>query len=217
MLALTVVALLVAPLAATAASGLPPTVTMVPETAGPGADVEISGLDFPANQTIDLQLTTTAGPVHLGTANTVDGGYFRQSVTLPVDAPAGFWELRATAPDGSVAVHLFEATDAAAITEAAEAASLAAQTSGGGNSIGDIAVMLVFALLIAGIGGAIYYVYYQSKMGDTQPGMSMGADPIWSGSAGQEAPESTATDEPAWRTAAAAAPDAQQAPSPTSR
>jgi len=49
-LALTFVALLVTPIAAMAASGLPATVAMNPESAGPGTTVEITGLDFPSGQ-----------------------------------------------------------------------------------------------------------------------------------------------------------------------
>jgi hypothetical protein len=201
-LALTFVALLVTPIAAMAASGLPATVTMIPEAAGPGATVEVTGLDFPANQAVQLQLTTTAGAVHLGTATTADGGYFREVVTLPGDAPPGLWELRASGPDGSVAAHVFEAGEAVVAVETAELSTdpaLAALSSG--NSTSDIVVMLVFALLIAGVGGGIAYVYYQSKLGDNQPGMSAGADPIWSGGGNEQELESMATDEPNLKTA----------------
>lgn len=201
-LALTVAALLVAPMAASAASGLPASVTMAPEAAGPGASIEVTGLDFPSNQAVDLQLTTTAGPVHLGTATTVDDGYFRQAFTLPQDAPAGYWELRATASDGSVAVHLFESSAAVQLAAAADTAS-GTVASSSGNSAGDIMVMLVFALLSAGVGGGAFYVYYQSKLAGVQPGMSDGADPIWSGAATEADtdPSATATDEPTWTAA----------------
>lgn len=184
-LALTFVALLVTPIAATAASGLPATVTMNPESAGPGTTVEITGLDFPAGQAVQLQLTTTDGAIHLGTATPEEGGYFRHVVTLPLDAPPGFWELRATGVDGSMAVHVFEAGEVAPALggeEAVAADGEVAEASTSGNSASDIAVMLVIALLIAGVGGGIWYVWYQSKIGDLQPGMSAGEDPIWSGS-----------------------------------
>src|SRR5687768_3636258 len=109
MLALALVALSFPVAAATAASGLPPTIAMNPETAGPGATVEIVGLDFPAEGAIELQVTTTAGPVSLGTTVASEGGYFRQAVTLPLDVEPGFWEVRATGPGGAAAVHIFEA------------------------------------------------------------------------------------------------------------
>lgn len=208
-LALAFTALLVAPVATLAASGLPATITMLPEEAGPGASVEITGLDFQPNQTVDLQLTTTAGPVELGTATTVEGGYFRQAVTLPADAPIGYWEVRATDADGSVAVHLFESVEAAA-PAAAETVSSEAEAAGG-NSAGDLIVMLVFALLIAGVGGGVAYVVYQNRVGSRQPGMSAGADPIWSSSAALADPEATATEEPTW---IAAQPNAQLGETP---
>lgn len=200
-LALVFTALLVTPLVALGASGLPATVTMNPEAAGPGSTVEITGLEFPANQAVDLQLTTTAGPMPLGSATTEEGGYFRQEVVLPADAPIGYWELRASAPDGSVAVYLFEADSGAIAAAAVAPAETSTAAAAGENSLGDIIVMLVFALLIAGVGGAILYVYVQSKGGTGQPGMSEGADLIWSGGSSQEDPEQSSSDEPAWKTA----------------
>ncbi len=56
-LVLAFVALLVAPLAASASSGLPSTVTMYPETAGPGTTVELTGLDFPGDAIVEVELT----------------------------------------------------------------------------------------------------------------------------------------------------------------
>jgi hypothetical protein len=176
MLALVIVALLVTPFVAVAASGLPPTISLAPESAAAGSVVEVTGLDFPAGQPVEVQVTTTAGVATLATVTTEEGGYFRQAVTLPADAPPGFWELRATAPDGSVAVHMFEAAPAAAV--AVEAPPQ--ETSTSGNSLSDIVVMLIFALVIAGVGGGIWYVWYMSRLGDRQPGMSLGEDPIWS-------------------------------------
>ena len=108
MLVLAIVALSV-PVAASAASGLPPTIAMNPEAAGPGTVVEIVGLDFPPDGAIELKVTTTAGPVSLGTTVATHGGYFRQAVTLPPEVAPGFWELRATGPGGATAVHIFEA------------------------------------------------------------------------------------------------------------
>ena len=134
-LALTFVALLVNPIAAMAASGLPATITMTAESAGPGATVEVTGVDFPTNAAVELQLSTADGTVHLGTATTTDGGYFREVLTLPVGAPVGSWELRAAAPDGSNATLAFAvaATDATAPEPAVAAPR--------GNSLADIVVI----------------------------------------------------------------------------
>jgi hypothetical protein len=196
-LALTFVALLVTPIAAMAASGLPATITMNSESAGPGATVEVTGLDFPANTAVELQLTTADGAAPIGTATTADGGYFREVLTLPANAPAGTWQIEASAPDGSNATLAF--TVAAAELVSSDAAAVVASE---GNSLADIVVMIIIAGLIAAVGGGILYVWNQSKVGDAQPGMSTGADPIWSGQAskGQE-PEATSTDEPVWKTA----------------
>ena len=184
-------ALLVMASAAVAASGLP-AVSMDPASAEPGSEVEVTGLDFPSGQAVELQLTTTSGPVHLATLTTEEGGYFRQSVTLPTDVAPGPWELRATAPNGMVAVHSFEAGNAPpAVHPADEAAGDPAtettvatatdQTTPRGNSAADIMVMLVFAVLIAAVGGAFVFAWNQTHGSTRQPGMGAGDDPIWSG------------------------------------
>jgi hypothetical protein len=203
-LALTFVALVVTPIAAVAASGLPATITMTPEHAGPGASIEVAGIDFPANAAVEIQLTTVEGAVYLGTATTADGGYFRESVVLPVDATAGTWELRAIGADGAdgaVAVHPFQAGQAAVAAEGTTAEAATASAAATGNSTGDIIVMLVFAVLIAGVGGGIAYVYHQTKHGHEQPGMSVGEDPIWGGASDEPEPALASTDEPVWSTA----------------
>ena len=193
-------ALLVMASAAVAASGLPATVSMDPASAEPGSEVEVTGLDFPSGQAIELQLTTISGPVHLATVTTEEGGYFRQSVTLPTDVAPGPWELRAIAPNGMVAVHSFEAgTAPAAVHPVDEAAGDPAtetagdpatettvatatdQTTPRGNSAADIMVMLVFAVLIAVVGGAFVFAWNQTHGSTRQPGMGAGDDPIWSG------------------------------------
>lgn len=174
-LVLAFVALLVTPIAAGAASGLPATISLEPATAPAGSTVEVIGLDFPTGGEVDLQVTTTAGVVPLATVAADVGGYFRQAVTLPLDAPAGFWEIRATAADGSVAVSMLEAAPAPI-----DAVADAAPATAAGNSLSDIVVMLIFALVIAGVGGGTWYVWYMARMGEGQPGMSIGEDPIWS-------------------------------------
>ena len=186
MLALAFVTLLATPIAASAAAGLSPSISIDPADAGPGSSVDVIGLDFPAGQVVDLQLTTVEGEVRLSTATIESGGFFRETVALPAEFPAGFWELRAIAPDGSVAVHLFDAgvassgAAAAALADATIPSEGAAATAGG-NSAADILVMLVIALLIAGIGGGAVLAWYQVHRDDEQPGMSTGQDPFWSG------------------------------------
>lgn len=174
--------------AASAASGLPATITMNPAQAGPGSQVEILGLDFPAASEVELLLTTTAGPVPLATATTGEGGYFRQLVTFPADVAPGFWELRASAPGGVVAVSIFEAqVPAAAGGDAAVSAGsgAVAQPSSGALIDPNLVVLLVLLLLASAVGGAATFVWYQTHRRDSQPGMGSGDDPIWGGASGQ--------------------------------
>ena len=182
-MAFTFGALLLLPLAASAASGLPATITMQPASAGPGAIVEIVGLDFPASQAVQLQLTTTAGPVPLDAATTEAGGYFRHKVRLPADIAPGFWELRATGSDGSVAVHIFESgatVPASAAVAPVEVSALSVSSSGGASGA-NLLVLVVFMLLVGSIGGAAAFVYYRLNHVDEDPGMGAGDDPIWGG------------------------------------
>jgi hypothetical protein len=60
-----------------------------------------------------------------------------------------------------------------------------------GNSASDIIVMLIIAFLIAAVGGALTYAWYQTHGALRQPGMGAGDDPIWS----------NAGDEPIWSAA----------------
>jgi len=204
-LALTLVTLLIAPIASLASSGLPATVTMYPESAGPGEVVEVTGLDFPAEAAVELKLTTSASTVPLiGVTTSLDGS-FRELVTLPADAPPGVWELNATAPGGVVAAHAFDTTgmmDAAALAEADPATDATAETTAGsGNSIGDIAFMLVIAGVLGAISIAGMFAWLQVRADGPQPGMGAGSDLIWSGSESDAAPELTASEEPHWKAA----------------
>lgn len=192
-LVLTAVGLLTISSVAGADSGLPASITISPDGAQPGAEVQVAGLDFPSGQTVQLQLTTTAGAIALGTAVTEDGGYFRQNVTLPADIPPGFWELRATAPDGSVAVLIFESGAAAPALPADAAPPTVAEAAAEGFSGVDIMVMLVVALLVSGIGGAFAYAWFVIRREGRQPGMGAGDDPIWSGGHADEPLQSTST------------------------
>ena len=194
-LASTFVALLVSPIAAMAASGLPATIAMDPESAGPGQTVRVSGLDFPGEQAVELELSTPSGDRFLGTAITEAGGYFSERVTLPGDAETGTWELTASTADGTTVSYGFSAGAAAPPREEVPAETVVASS---GNSPSDIAVMLVVAVVLAAIIGGVGYVYLQAKSGHLQPGMAAGEDPFWSGKNQVSDPAKAATDEPAW-------------------
>lgn len=184
MLVLAFVALSYPLAAASAASGLPASIAMNSEDAGPGSVVEVVGLDFPPEGTIQLQVTTTAGPVLLGTTEATSGGYFRHPVTLPADVEPGFWELRATGPGGVTAVHIFEA---GAIAPVAAAAAPAAATSSSSLIDPNLVVTLVMLLLLIVIVCAAVFVYGVTHRPAGQKGMPVGDDPIWSG-AGSDLP-----------------------------
>ena len=76
---------------------------MDPPLAGPGQTVEITGLDFPGLEVVELRVVTGSGAVPLVDTVSADSGYFREIVTLPTGIEAGIWELRANALDGSAA------------------------------------------------------------------------------------------------------------------
>jgi hypothetical protein len=193
-LAMTIVSMLVMPLAAAAASGLPPTISMDPEAGGPGETVWVSGLNFPGDVAVELLLVTSTDSTFLGAATSEAGGYFTQRVTLPPDATAGDWQLVANTADGTSASYGF--TSGATVVDANVAAASAGSS---GNSMSDIMVMLVVAFVIAGVLGGIGYVWFQLRVAPNQTGMAVGDDPIWSGSKSAD-PAKTATDEPAWLT-----------------
>jgi hypothetical protein len=176
-----------------AASGMSAAIGMEPAAAQPGGEVEVIGLDFPTGQAVELEVATAAGPALLAIVTVAEGGYFRHPVTLPADAPGGAWELRATAADGTTAVHAFQAGPAQAMVGpvAPRADSAPEATTTQGNSASDIVVMLIIAFLIAAVGGAIAYAWYQTHGALRQPGMGAGDDPIWS----------NAGDEPIWSAA----------------
>jgi hypothetical protein len=184
-LALSVVLLCLISGVASATSGLPATLGMEPAAAGPGALVEVTGLDFPAGQAVDLQIATSAGPEHLASLTVAEGGYFRQPVTLPADVRMASG-LRAIAADRTTAVPPSGRVRA----DAAEPAPRRqhARTATRPGIAADIIVMLIIAFLIAAVGGALAYAWYQTHGALRQPGMGAGDDPIWS----------NAGDEPIW-------------------
>jgi hypothetical protein len=171
------------PLAASAASGLPASITMNPANASPGSVVEVVGLDFPPDGTVQLQVTTTAGPVIVGTIEATSGGYFRHPVTLPRDVEPGFWELRATGPGGVTAAHIFEAGDIAQAVEAAAPVATAAAPLIDPNLVTTLVMLLLMIVIVC----AAVFVYGVTHKQPGQAGMPVGDDPIWSG-AGSDGP-----------------------------
>ncbi len=185
-LALALATLLAMPALTVAQSGLPATISMYPESAGPGATVEVTGLDFPAASAVALQLATPAGTTTLATVAASEGGYFRQLVTLPAEAPAGAWTLEARAADGSRAEFAFGS--GAPVTAPPPAAVAVAATEAGGSSSADIMVMLVLAVVLGVVAIAALYTWRSMQAERSQPGMGAGDDLIWSGRCGRIPP-----------------------------
>jgi hypothetical protein len=197
-LALTLVSLLVAPLATLAQSGLPATISMYPETAGPGSTVEVTGIDFPPERVVEVQLTTPDGTVPLTTLITSPEGDFRRIMALPINAADGAWEVQATAADGDTAAYAFiTAPEVVAAADAADAAVVQPATTAG-NSSGDIALMLIIALMLGSAAFGAMIVYRQIR-NESPPGMGKGEDLIWGGGTSNAGPEQTATEEPHWK------------------
>jgi hypothetical protein len=194
-LALSLVALLLIPVVASASSGLPATVTMYPETAGPGEVVEVAGLDFPGRAPVEVQLTTAAGSVLVATATAAADGSFRELVTLPADRPDGLWELRASAAGDSLATYTFDPS-APAIGAGTDRSTT---TAGSGNSTTDVLVLLVIAVVLGAIVIAGMFAWRQVRGDGAHTGMGTGDDLIWSGGSRDATPELTATDEPYWK------------------
>ena len=192
-LALTLVSLLVVPLTALAQS---PVITMYPETAGPGSTVEIAGIDFPPDRVVEVQLATPDGTVPLTSATTSPEGDFRQIMALPLGVPEGAWELVATAADGTRSTFGFVTSPDAAVG-AAPAASPAEVQPSAGNTGGDIALLLIIAVVLGGLALGAMIVYRQIR-DDAPPGMGKGDDLIWGGGKA-ETPAKTATEEPFWQ------------------
>jgi hypothetical protein len=199
-LALALASLLVAPVAVLAQSGAS-AISMYPETAGPGSTVEITGIDFPPDRVVEVQLATPDGTIPLTSATTSPEGDFRRIVALPLAVTEGAWELQATAADGTTSAYSFVTSpDAAAAAEAA-AASAPTTTTSQGNSGGDIALMLIIAVVLGGLALGAMIVYRQIK-DEAPPGMGKGDDLIWGGGSA-ETPQQTATDEPYWKSSPA--------------
>ena len=193
-LALTLVSLLLVPLTVVAQS---PAISMYPETAGPGSTVEIAGIDFPPERVVEVQLATPDGAVPLTTATTSPEGDFRQILALPLGVPEGAWELQATAADGTTSTFPFVTSPDAAVDAAAAAQAATAAPAASGNSSGDIALMLIIAVVLGGLAFGGLVVYRQIR-DESPPGMGKGDDLIWGGGKA-ETPAETATEEPHWK------------------
>jgi len=219
-LALTFVTLLAIPVTALAQSGLPATVTMFPEAAGPGATVEVTGLDYPANATVELMVATPAGTVPVATATSGAGGSFRKVVTLPAGVPEGGWQLHAISSDGTNASYGFDTGDAtaapvlaasevvseAAVEPIAAAAAATAASAVNGNSFSDGIVLVILGVVLGAVMIGSMFAWRLVHEEGWQPGMGAGEDLIWSGTSSEATlaatPEATASDEPHWESAA---------------
>jgi hypothetical protein len=192
-----------APLTVGAAPGLPPAVAVTPDQPGPGAEVEVSGLDFPPEARIELLLITNAGVTPLGEAATSTTGAFRHVITLPQVQVPGWWEIRATGPGDAIAVRLFKpgapvarpvAPPEGSVAEPAAAA--AASGNAGPAEVGeplpstDLIVMAILGVLLGGIAVVTVVAWRSTRrrgpgpdpVGD--PDLPAGDDPIWSGARG---------------------------------
>lgn len=196
-LAVALVSLLVVPLSALAQSSA---ISMYPQTAGPGSTVEVSGTGFPSERVVEVQVLTPGGTVPLTTATTTREGSFRQIVALPLGVAEGAWELQATAADGTTSSFPF-VTSPDATTAAAPAAAVEAAPAPTGNTSGDIALMLIIAVVLGGLAFGAMIAYRQLR-DDAPPGMGKGDDLIWGGGKA-ETPQQTATEQPHWEAAQA--------------
>lgn len=203
-LALAFAMLVALPVVAVGQSGLPATVSMYPAAAGPGDTVEVTGLDFPPQTTVVLELIAPSGRSTLGTVATGGDGSFRAVVSFPGSAAAGAWTVSGRSADGSVSAgHPFTSGGPAElasgpVTEAVD--DPAAAVSSGTTT--DKLVLVLIAVVLGAIATAGLYAWRLVSDDRSQPGMGAAEDLIWSGSTGEPAPEMTATDEPYWKQAA---------------
>lgn len=196
-LALWLVSLLVAPLVALAQS---PAISMYPEAARPGSTVEVIGIDFPAEHVVEVQLATPDGTTALATTITDAEGSFAEMVALPFSPTEGAWEIRAAAADGTTSAYGFTTIteDGVASEPVAQPAAAAAPAPAPpGNTGGDIALMLIIAVVLGGVAFGALVVIRQIR-DESPPGMGRGDDLIWGGGSA-ETPQQTATEEPHWK------------------
>lgn len=199
------------PIAAAAQSGLPATVSMYPAVAGPGDTVEVTGLDFPSDMTVVIELTTPAGKSTLATVATGSNGSFRELVALPAAAAEGAWSLSARSADGR-AHPRYDFTSGEVSTAApADAADVTvAPAPVAGETTADKMVLVLIALVLGVLATAVMYAYRLGQEDRRQPGMGTGDDLIWSGSSNaappESGPETTAAGEPRSKQASVSEP-----------
>ena len=73
------------------------------ERVRPGGVVDVRGVDFGPEEIVTLALVNTGGSIPLGEITADVEGIFLQSVTLPVDLPAGTYNFLAVTDDHRVA------------------------------------------------------------------------------------------------------------------
>ena len=80
-----------------------PTITVNPNVASPGAQIDITGTDMEAGEIFNLTLESMAGVVELGEATAKQDGDeagFTETFTLPTDLTAGSYLIRAATKEG---------------------------------------------------------------------------------------------------------------------
>lgn len=208
-LALAFVALMAMPMAASAQSGSPATLSMQPAAAGPGDTVEVAGLGFPAYMTVVLELTTPVGKSTLQTVATNGDGSFREPVAFPKAASEGAWVLSARSADGrATASHAFPAGTATAGRAAVDRASTEPTSSSG--SLTDKLVLVLVAVMLGALATGALFAWRMVQDDRPLPGMGRRDDVIWSDTTEETASASTATDEPHWKHRTAVQPEADE-------
>mgnify|MGYP001824254826 CR=1 FL=1 len=212
-LALSFGMLLALPASAAAQSGPQPAIAMEPASAAPGAAVEVTGRDFPAQMTVDLELATEVGTFDLATTATARDGTFRHLVVLPALPNTGAWTVTAQAVDGTAASYAFEAVAPAAAAAQGgtvpapdsavpvQASTVPAATVAGGRSTSDGIFLVIVGCLLGVVSTGVLYAWRMLHEERVQPGMGQGDDLIWVEGREEEPTEPTATSEPFWKAA----------------
>lgn len=196
-LAIALALLLVLPLAASGRSESP-TILMIPGTAEAGAEIEFSGIDFPRDTTVVIELTTANGPFPLTTVATDGQGAFRDVMTLPADLPTGGLGVSARAAGGASASYSFGSASAQQVGSSSSR-STPATGSTSGRSASDGIVLLFLGVLLGVLAIAAMFAWRAIYDDKHQPGMGLGDDLIWNEGEVGEQPELTASDEPYWQ------------------
>lgn len=200
-LALSLLMLLAIPLAASAQSGEQASIRVRTAAGDDGAGVEVSGLGFPGDTTVVLELVTPAGPYPLATVATDGAGSFRDVLTVPDRVFRAALRLDARSASGSSASYdmaAIEAVQTVAVASAAEPAA-GGRVSEQPGAASDDAVLVLIAIVLGALATAVLYAYRTFDDERRRPGMGAGDDLIWGGGHERVTPEPTATDEPFWK------------------